>query len=66
MDALEDIDGAVLISRCDPQDVDRVHKPIDDPVAALDADDELATGGGKGIVANEVGLGVGGGGFGGE
>lgn len=66
MDALEDVDGAVLVGCCDTQDVNRIHKPVDDSVAAFDADNELATGGGEGVVADEVGLGVGGWGFGGE
>lgn len=60
MDALEDVDGVVVVGGGDAEDVDRVHEAVDDAVAALDADDELAGGGGEGVVP-EGGDGVDGG-----
>lgn len=61
VDALEDVDRVVVIGGGDSEDVDGVHEAVDDSVPALDADDDLAAGGGQGIVADGIdgGIGVG-------
>lgn len=62
MDALEDVDRVVVIGGGDSEDVDGVHEAVDDSVPALNADDDLAAGGGQGIVADgidgRIGVGV--------
>lgn len=55
VDALEDIDGVVVVGDGDAEDVDAVHEAVYDAVAALNADDDLATGGGEGVVADGLG-----------
>ncbi|KAK4747042.1 hypothetical protein SAY87_026079 [Trapa incisa] len=57
MNTFKDVNRAILIGHRDPEDVDRINKPVDDAVTALNADDELTTRGGKGIVFDEVRLG---------
>lgn len=43
VDALEDIDGVIVIGVGDAKDVDGVDESVDDAVAGLDTDDELST-----------------------
>lgn len=52
VDAVKDIDGVVMVGGGDTQNVDTVDEPVHDPITALDADDELAAGGGKWVVAD--------------
>lgn len=63
VDALEDVDGVVVVGDGDAEDIDAVHEAVHDAVAALDADDDLAARGGEGVVADGLGgVGVVGGG----
>lgn len=55
VDALEDVDGVVVVGDGDAEDIDAVHEAVDDAVAALDADDDLAAGSGEGIIADGLG-----------
>ncbi|KAK4785115.1 hypothetical protein SAY86_001804 [Trapa natans] len=57
MNTFKDVNGAILIGHRDSEDVDRIDKPVDDVVMALNTDDELTTRGGKGIIFDEVRLG---------
>ena len=52
VDALEDVDGVVVVGDGDAEDVDAVDEAIHDAVAALDADDDLAAGGSEGVIAD--------------
>lgn len=42
VDALEDIDGVIVIGVGDAEDVDGVDESVDDAIAGLDTDYELA------------------------
>lgn len=42
VDALEDIDGVIVIGVGDAEDVDGVYESVDDAIAGLDTDYELA------------------------
>lgn len=46
VDALEDIDGVVVVCGGDAQNIDAVNESVYDPISALNADDELTAGGG--------------------
>lgn len=67
VDALEDVDGGlivVLIGGGDSEHVDRVHETVHNAVPAFHSDNELAARGGERIVAERgdgVGVSIGGG-----
>lgn len=52
VDAFEDVDHGGVLGGGDAQDVDRVHQAVHHAVAALHADDDLATRDREGVVAD--------------
>lgn len=60
VDALEDVDGGVVVGGGDAEDVDGVDEAVHHAVPALHADDHLAAGGGERVVTDGFDGGVGG------